>query len=62
VEALLVLPMYTLTQSFSLQVLSETSHIQQSGIKSDNSSLPSNQQVPGALSMAEKNPRHEAGA
>jgi hypothetical protein len=54
VEALLVLPTHTLPKSFSLQALSETSHIQESGIKLDNSSLP--------LSMAEKTPRHEAGA
>jgi len=63
VEALLVLPVHTWTKTFSLQPLfSETDHIQEWGMEIYNSRLPSNQQVPGALSMAEKNLRHEGGA
>lgn len=63
VEALLVLPVHTWTKSFSLQpLLSETGHTQESQMELYNTSLASNQQAPGALSMAEKNLRHEAGS
>jgi hypothetical protein len=63
VEALLVFPMHTEHKaSVSSHYFLKSVILKESGMELYNSSLASNRKVPGALSMAEKNLRHEADA